>query len=67
MTFRERLAQEHPENVKSYFIGGCKYCPAHYGYEPFSPMGCPFAGRNDVCCACWDREMPDDGGERYDL
>lgn len=51
MTFREKLAKEHPEFVDVRYIGDCKYCPSDYGYETKS-----YCTVN--CYACWDREMP---------
>ena len=51
MTYRERLAKEHPECVDVRHLGGCKYCPSDYGYETKS-----YCTLN--CYACWGREMP---------
>lgn len=70
MTFREKLAREHPECVNEVFIGGCKNCPCAYGYE----IGkfCTGAGDEDKCRDCWDREMPmtpeeQEAQEKHDL
>lgn len=60
MTFKEKLAIDHPENVRPYFLGECLGCPEDYGYEP--------AGYRRKCNhkheECWNREMPEiDKGE----
>ena len=66
MTFREKLAQEHPEKVSTAALGGCEGCPITYGYEDTSPEdGCwdtwntPLH-KNARCTACWDREIPEE-------
>lgn len=53
MTFREKLAQEHPDCITAFEAGGCKGCPHTYGYEAESP--CRKMG---TCRECWNREMP---------
>lgn len=56
MTFREKLAQEHPEEVSEFWNGGCHNCPYSYGYEgepDYYEYCC-----HTVCKDCWDREMP---------
>ena len=62
MTFREKLAKEHPECVDVRYLGDCKYCPSDYGYETKS---CCTVN----CYACWDREMPmtPEEQEQHDL
>lgn len=30
MTFKEKLAKEHPEKVSKEFFGGCNGCPETY-------------------------------------
>lgn len=52
MTFREKLAQEHPECMDARLISGCQGCPSHYGYEP------EFCCGHMPCKDCWSREMP---------
>lgn len=52
MTFREKLAQEHPECIDSRLVSGCQGCPSHYGYEP------EFCCGHMPCKDCWSREMP---------
>lgn len=54
MTFREKLAKEHPDCIGEIFMGGAKYCPHKYGYEE-EPKDC--TGRK--CSTCWDREIPE--------
>ncbi|WP_312281582.1 hypothetical protein, partial [Oscillibacter sp.] len=56
MTFKEKLMQEHPGNVSHSFDGGCVGCPFTYGYED---MLCERKRDDDICAACWNREMPD--------
>lgn len=63
MTFRERLAEEHPYCLDPKEPGGCAGCPDHYGYEPRSDF-CPkevlkinWRAAKRRCKACWDREM----------
>lgn len=53
MTFREKLAQEHLEEVNEEYFGGCYGCPENYGYE--KKFDCATAGVN--CTECWDREI----------
>jgi|GEM_PF-847054 hypothetical protein len=61
MTFKEKLAQEHPDLVNDKWAGGASGCPCDYGYEPFDREigSCPRPGQPGGCGACWDREMPD--------
>ena len=54
MTFREKLAKEHPEYADETEVGGCKGCPFDYWYE-IEPKHCPC---NGDCRKCWDREIP---------
>jgi len=58
MKFREKLKQEHPEEVRKIYIGGCKGCPSDYGYEP-KRIRCPAATNTMQCEECWDREIPE--------
>lgn len=57
MTFKEKLAQEHPKLVDDKYTGGCKGCPESYDYEEGS--GCEGACSDEKCTKCWNREMPD--------
>ena len=43
MTFREKLAKEHPECVGPNFHGGCIGCPGTYKYEAGA------GARPDIC------------------
>lgn len=52
MTFRDKLAQEHPKCIDSRLVSGCEGCPHDYGYEP------EFACGSMPCKDCWSREMP---------
>lgn len=58
MTFRERLKRDHPEDVQSYFGGGCCGCPEDYGYEP-SGYKRTCNKNHTECTTCWDRQMPE--------
>lgn len=57
MTYRERLAKEHPE------LGGRKLatvgCPHYYGYCNRSETVCGREGHHD-CSRCWYQEMPEE-------
>lgn len=60
MTFRKKLAKEHPRQIKPTCGGGCEFCPSDYGYEPErSQEDCD----NISCKECWDREIPEDESE----
>lgn len=55
MTFRERIAIEHPEAVGR-GLGGVAGCPSSYGYEDTCP--CAVGNQLEECTHCWDREAP---------
>lgn len=55
MTFREKLAIEHPDAVSEDYIGGCGLCPISYGYEDEKPYACRDGSLS--CANCWNREM----------
>ena len=62
MTFREKLKQEHPENINAHYAGGCLGCPYDYDYEETPPSfhnKCRTHEQLGSCAACWDREMPE--------
>ena len=63
MTFREKLAQEHPECIDNRLVSGCTGCPSNYGYEPDYECG------GLSCWECWNREMPltPEEQEKHDL
>lgn len=59
MTFKEKLQQEHPEDINE--DGWCFKCPHHYGYE--DRVGpCPIDGNGEKisCWECWNREIPEE-------
>lgn len=58
MTFREKLAKEHPEKIEPGCMGGCRGCPSTYGYTTRAEDNkiCP----EITCYACWDRVIPKD-------
>lgn len=55
MTFRKKLAIDHPECVSDRYEGGCSGCPSDYGYEPYKED----CSNDSDCKACWDREIPE--------
>ena len=56
MTFKEKLKQEHPENVNEKYKGGCFLCPYSYGYETKREENCKRNGGKG-CEYCWNREI----------
>ncbi len=58
MTCRERLKRDHPENIDPQSTGGCMNCPHTFGYL-LEPAWCTEGEHDNVCTACWDREIPD--------
>lgn len=58
MTFKEKLAEEHPDFVGDEFRGGAQGCPCHFGYERYDHRPC--AGKIIDCGDCWNREMPEE-------
>lgn len=56
MTCREKLELEHPEKVNALFTGGCKGCPADYGYNEAASNN-RFCQGMDSCDECWDQEV----------
>ena len=57
MTYREKLAIEHPEKVHSGFLEECDGCPHTYGYAQ-KPEWCK--PTEEICRKCWDREVETD-------
>ena len=51
MTYREKVAIEHPEAISDAALGGVKDCPLDYGYE--GDYDC-----DGDCAECWNREIP---------
>lgn len=70
MTCREKLAMEHPECVDPYANGGCEGCPQDYDYLG-KPDYChgfnAHHNEHDECTHCWDREIPDESKESFDI
>ena len=68
MTYREKLKQEHPENVSDIYAGGCKGCPKTYGYGPEDDATretCIAQQKSrgiskELCRQCWDRKIPEE-------
>lgn len=68
MTFREKLAQEHPDCVGGRYDGGCRLCPYIYGYENLENLLPVCRKLKGNCEACWDREIPEtEGTEKMKL
>lgn len=62
MTFKEKLAKEHPSKVIDTAVGGCVGCPHDYDYEKYSDNEEFCASREPVeehCRECWNREIPE--------
>ena len=55
MTYREKLAHEHPDHIDKSCPGGVNGCPHMFGYE--IPYPCDEI-TDDGCRKCWDREIP---------
>ena len=64
MTYRQKLAQEHPESVGEEHAGGCRGCPHNYGYDRRRPAE-DWCG-TCTCKECWDREMPEEDAQDVD-
>ena len=62
MTFREKVAKEHPECLDKHSKGGVMGCPCsnEYKYEKdyWCGDGCGHHDYDGKCTECWDREMP---------
>ena len=56
MTYREKLAHEHPDHIDEGCPGGVNGCPHMFGYENPSPC---YELTDGGCRKCWDREIPD--------
>lgn len=54
MTYKEKLQEEHPEQMENYWL---HHCPDSFGYEEYSDCG-DFSC--DECKKCWDREIPEE-------
>ena len=66
LTFREKLMQEHQEEVNTAHYSKCPY---DYDYEGHDDGPCKgnWDGDEEMCRACWDREMPLTAEEAHDL
>lgn len=64
MTCREKLAIEHPKEVRPNSPGGCFGCPSHYGYLADPDSCCD--GMSETCTECWDREIPEENNTAND-
>lgn len=61
MTFKEKLAMEHPDYVNDCYDGECFGCPKDYGYEDHdsSIKNC-LENNGKGCTYCWNREFPEE-------
>ena len=55
MTYRERIAIEHPDRLSPWAGGGVIGCPSSYGYEPH---GAHEPCVDQGCDYCWNRQAP---------
>lgn len=63
MTFREKIAKEHPYTIDSNYAGAVVGCPCNYGYESLSDCPCRHTTVSEqICLDCWDREIPGTSG-----
>jgi len=72
MTFKEKLAMEHPEAISDEDFAGCKDCPHAYGYDDGANGLCVTNGicdnekiNDETCTKCWNREMPEGPNFKY--
>lgn len=58
MTYREKIAIEHPDAIDSKKWGGVIGCPDDYGYQ-IDPSICRdwATSLNERCRKCWDRKI----------
>lgn len=61
MTFKEKLAIEHPDCIDESYEAGCSMCPSCYGYESYddSEKNC-LSNDGKGCDYCWNREIPEE-------
>ena len=57
MTFREKIAMEHPDKLNPEYSAGVSGCPCNYGYETEINAPCGVY-RGYKCDDCWNREIP---------
>ena len=62
MTFKEKLANEHPRRISGSELGGCLECPKTYGYSEDDCSTCG-GGSEEKCTKCWNREIPEEKKE----
>ena len=62
MTFKEKLASEHPSFVNDRYIGGAALCPYAWKYESKEDKPCKSFDVTypSQCKACWERQMPEE-------
>lgn len=56
VTCKEKLKLEHPEYTGTMYHGGCKGCPADYGYRD-KTVNCHGSGCIHDCDVCWDQPV----------
>jgi hypothetical protein len=59
MTYKEKLAIEHPNEIDPGCLGGCHGCPgSHFNGAPRISYGtCTY--NEEHCTACWNSEIPE--------
>ena len=68
ITFREKLAEKHPELINDEYLGGCRDCPGDYWnvpYKIYTPLcrwedSDNYEERHRKCRICWDRLYKED-------
>lgn len=60
MTYREWLAENHPDDVDDGYQGGCYGCPHEHFIDATRPEYCRHSNLtgNERCGRCWNREIP---------
>ena len=67
-TFREKLAEKHPELINDEYLGGCRDCPGDYWNVPYkiNTPSCTWKNsdnseqRNIKCKICWNMLYKED-------
>lgn len=61
MTYKEKLAAEHPLNVNEEEYGGCYGCPSDYDYcdKDYDLCKLKCGKGREFCEECWNREIPE--------
>ena len=68
ITFREKLAEKHPELINEDYLGGCRDCPGDFWRVPYklNTSSCTWDGHDNYaqryrkCRVCWDQAYKED-------